>query len=118
VIPIKYKYYAIDFDNTIINQKTLTLLPNAAKVMRRIKQNGGEIAIWTCRTGEDLDEAISILTQYSIPYDCVNETLPSFVEQWGNNGRKIFADVYIDDASIHNRNGIDWYEIERWIFNE
>jgi hypothetical protein len=118
VIVIRYKFFGIDFDNTIVDQKTLIPLPNAKHVMDRIKQNGGEIAIWTCRTGADLFEALYILNANNIPYDCVNETLPSFIEKWGNHGRKIWCDVYIDDLSIHNRNGIDWYEIEKWIFEE
>jgi hydroxymethylpyrimidine pyrophosphatase-like HAD family hydrolase len=117
VISIKYKYYAIDFDGTLVDAN-LKPLPYAIYVMNRIKEHGGEIAIWTCRTGEDLQIAIRILNENNIPYDCINETLPSFVNQWGNDGRKIWAEVYIDDLSIHNRNGIDWYEIEKWIFEE
>jgi hydroxymethylpyrimidine pyrophosphatase-like HAD family hydrolase len=117
VILIKHKYFAIDYDGTLCDEH-LKPLPNAIHTMQRIKENGGEIAIWTCRTGMDLKVAIKTLDQYNIPYDTVNDTLPGFMEMWGNNGRKIFADVYVDNASIHNRNGIDWYEIEKWIFEE
>jgi hydroxymethylpyrimidine pyrophosphatase-like HAD family hydrolase len=117
VIAIKYHTYAVDFDDTLFD-RNLKPLPNAIHTMQRIKENGGEIAIWTCRTGMDLRVAAKTLDQYNIPYDTINDTLPSFYEIWGNNGRKIWADVYVDNASIHNRNGIDWYEIEKWIFEE
>jgi hydroxymethylpyrimidine pyrophosphatase-like HAD family hydrolase len=117
VIVIRYKTFAIDVDGTILDEN-LKPLPNVIHTMQRIKESGGEIAIWTCRTGMDLIVAVKTLNQYNIPYDTVNDTLPAFYEKWGSNGRKIWVDTYIDNASIHNRNGIDWYEIERWIFEE
>ena len=31
--------------------------------------------------------------------DDVNENLPEIIERYGSDGRKIYADVYIDDKS-------------------
>ena len=35
-----------------------------------------------------------------IEYDAVNEPLPEQISTWGNDTRKIWADVYIDDRAI------------------
>lgn len=115
---MKYKYFAIDFDGTIIDKKTKMPLPHATRVIQRIISEGGEVAIWTCRTDEDELEARNILKKFNIPFHSFNDTLPSVKEQWGENGRKIWAEVYIDDLSIHCRDGIDWLEIEKWIWGE
>ena len=115
---MKYKYFAIDFDGTIYNKVTKEILQDAARVIQRIKDNQGEIAIWTCRTHEDEEEALRILHENNIPYDVFNDTLPSVKSSWGDNGRKIWAEIYIDDMSIHCRNGVNWSEIEEWIFGK
>lgn len=116
---MKYKYYAIDFDGTIYDRHLKTILPNAKKVLDKIKKYGGEITIWSCRTGKDAKEARNILDKESVPYDTFNETLPSVRKEWGENGRKIWAEVYIDDLSKHNRKGnVDWNKIEKWIWGD
>lgn len=113
---MRYKYFAIDFDGTIFDKQTKEILPHAARVINKIRECGGEVVIWSCRTDGDKEEMINILHQNEIGYDCVNDTLPSVKRQWGENGRKIWAEVYIDDLSVHCRNGVDWLEIEKWIW--
>jgi hypothetical protein len=121
---MRFKTFAIDFDDTItINTKFPDigeLNPHADRVIRRIKENGGEIAIWTCRTGSHEIEVKNFLDAHNIPYDSFNEILPSEREQWGEGGRKIYADCYIDDHGIYARmnGGIDWLEIEYYIFGD
>lgn len=119
---MKFKTFAIDFDDTITKGTKFPaigeLRPHAKRVINRIKENGGEIAIWTCRTGEHEVKVRKYLEENGIPYDSFNEILPSERLQWGEGGRKIFADVYIDDHGIYammNR-GIDWLQIEKFIF--
>ena len=34
-----------------------------------------------------------------VEFDAVNENLPEIIERYGSDGRKIYADVYIDDKS-------------------
>lgn len=110
---MKYKTFAIDFDGTIVDKEQKTLLPHADRIIKRIRESGGQVAIWTCRTGEYAEEAKQFLKQHSIEFDSFNSTIPFVKEKWGNCGRKIWAEVYIDDSSIHCRNGVDWLEIEK-----
>lgn len=115
---MKYKYFAIDFDGTITDRYTGKINPDAIRVINRIREHGGEVAIWTCRTDQDAEEAKQLLKESNLMYDSFNDTLPSVKKQWGGNGRKIWAEVYIDDLSIHCRNGVDWGEIEKWIWGD
>lgn len=121
---MRFKTYAIDFDDTITTGTEFPeigeLRPHADRVMRRIKENGGEIAIWTCRTGEHVDRIKEFLSNHEIPYDSFNEILPSESLMWGEGGRKIFADCYIDDRSIHAQmnGGINWLQLEDYIFGD
>lgn len=121
---MRFKTYAIDFDDTItIGTKFPEigeLNPHADRVIRRIKENGGEIAIWTCRTGVHEQSVKNFLELNNIPFDSFNEILPSEKEHWGEGGRKIFADLYIDDHGVYAMmcGGINWLEIEKFIFEE
>lgn len=119
---MRFKTFAIDFDDTITIKTKFPeigeLNPHADRVIRRIKENGGEIAIWTCRTGHHELAVKNYLALHNIPYDSFNEILPSEKAEWGEGGRKIFAHCYIDDKGIYAqmRGGIDWLELESYIF--
>jgi hypothetical protein len=119
---MKFSTYAIDFDDTITQNTKFPeigeLRPHADRVMRRIKESGGEIAIWTCRTGEHEERVKKFLESHNIPYDTFNDILPSERKVWGEGGRKIFTHCYIDDKGIYAQmnGGIDWLQIERYIF--
>lgn len=120
---MKFKYYAIDFDDTIAFSDfplIKTEVPHAGRVMRRIKDNGGQISIWTCRTGAPLEDARHFLESNNIPYDLMNEPFPEIAELFGGSGRKIFADIYIDDKGVDTiaNGGIDWLKIENMIFDD
>jgi hypothetical protein len=121
---MRFNTFAIDFDDTITQNTRFPeigeLKPHADRVIRRIKENGGEIAIWTCRTGEHEVKVRDFLEKHDIPFDSFNEILPSERLVWGDGGRKIFAHCYIDDKGIYAQmnGGIDWLELERYIFEE
>ena len=55
------------------------------------------------REGKYLDDAVQWLKAHGLNPDAVNDNLPERVEMWGNNPRKIYADIYIDD---HNAGGV------------
>lgn len=121
---MKFKTFAIDFDDTIVDNKNVTfpeigtLKYDADRVIKKIRDNGGEIAIWTCRSGEHEKGVKDFLSKHEIEYDSFNAVLPCEKEQWGEGGRKIYADVYIDDHGIYAmmNGGISWIQIEIFIF--
>lgn len=104
--------FAIDFDGTIVVTKEYPvisgLVPGAKECMELMKRKGHQIIIWTCRSNQHLDAAVLFLTSNNIPFDTVNENVQENIDEWKNNPRKVFADVYIDDR---NFNGVNWEEI-------
>ncbi|AGI11846.1 phosphoheptose isomerase [Bacillus phage vB_BanS-Tsamsa] len=120
---LKYKHVAIDFDGTIVNDGCYPaggkFKENAVHVMKRIIAEGGFISIWTCRNGKEQEEVITEKLTNAGIYDFkLNAPFDYFTNIYGgDNARKIFADTYIDDRSIHaQQTGIDWYEIEKMLF--
>lgn len=94
--------YAIDFDGTIVENKYPklgTLRPEAELFIRSVKANGHKFILWTCRSGKLLEEAVQFLKEHDLAPDYINENAPESIEYFGNDCRKIFADVYIDDRN-------------------
>lgn len=119
---LKYKHIAIDWDGTIVNDGAYPeagkFKNNAVDTIRRIIKHGGEVVIWTCRNGYEQEEKIKKKLSTAGIYDFkINQPFDHFTNIYGgDNSRKIFADVYIDDRAIGAV--IDWYEIEKQLFGE
>lgn len=107
---------SLDFDGTIVGNDYPNigkLKPNAQKVIRRLYDEGHVILINTCRSGIYEGSVYSFLNERAIPYHYINCNLPSQIEKYGMDCRKLSADIYIDDKQL---GGIpdDWetiYEI-------
>jgi|SRR5579875_3657043 len=122
---MRFKYYALDFDLTITDRDCYpdigNLKEHADRVIRRLKDNGAKIAIWTCRTGQEQEKLVKdFLHKHNIPYDKFNEPFEELTEMFDSTSRKILAEVYIDDRGIYARmnGGIDWLQIEKFLFEE
>lgn len=102
---ITNKIVAIDFDGTITDDSPYSIIgklrPNCKKAIDFINKHNNVI-LWTCRMGEDLDEARDFLRFHDI-----NIKIPTVINS------KIVADIYIDDRNYPFKK-IDWYEIEEW----
>ena len=93
---------AVDFDGTLCrecypevgvpNMKLINFLIN-----RRVL--GDKLILWTCREDKMSEDAIKWCRQLGLEFDAVNDNLPETIALWGNNSRKITADLYIDDHS-------------------
>lgn len=98
--------YGIDFDGTIVEEKFPAIgKPNTVVVdfIRDLQARGDKWILITMREGKYLDDAVAWLREHHLYPDAVNDNLPERVKMWGNNPRKIYADIYIDD---HNAGGI------------
>lgn len=116
---MKYKYIAIDFDGTIVDEAFPNIgqvKPHAKRVMQKIQQYGGVITIWTCRTGIDETNCIDFLTDNGIPFDYFNCNPQELIDRYGTIPRKLGADIYIDDKTMFYN--IDWLEIEKELFGD
>lgn len=104
---------AIDFDGTIAHASYPELgdpKPNAVEVIRKLKEEGCYIIIWTCREGQHLHWIAAYCDLHGIPYDSINEQHPDIFNFYKNNTRKVLADIYLDDRNL---GGIpeDWLAI-------
>lgn len=91
---------AVDFDGTIVS--------NAWPRIGIINQHTKDFILWlqkqghtwillTMREGEKLQEAVAFCKEHGLNPDYVNDNTKELIEQFGNNPRKIYADIYIDD---------------------
>jgi hypothetical protein len=94
---------AIDFDDTIVTTEwpeIKGLRKGAKEVINQLYQDGHQIIIWTCRTDKTQDEAEKFLVANGIMYHRINQNCPILCDKFGNDSRKIGADLYIDDKGI------------------
>ncbi|MRJ11650.1 hypothetical protein EDL98_11300 [Ornithobacterium rhinotracheale] len=108
---------AIDFDGTIAVSKfpeILGLQFKAKKYIQKLKEDGHYIIVYTCRSGDNLTNAINFLLERGIPFDRVNDNSPENLKQYNSaNTRKVYADVYVDDKQV---GGLPlWSEIYEFI---
>ena len=92
---------AVDFDGTIAHYRGyagrgvfLDPLPGAADAIRRLKTQGWDIVVFTCRTEED--ELRAYLNAHDIPFDAINVGMDPAMECSG----KVYADIYLDDRAV------------------
>lgn len=93
---------AVDFDGTLCGEIYPEVgKPNMQLIDALIKRRmaGDKLILWTCREGEPLKKAVNWCNRLGLYFDAVNDNLPETIEMWGNNSRKITADLYIDDRS-------------------
>lgn len=99
----EYKVYAVDFDGTLCEDKYPDIgAPNDALIISLIllRRQGNKLILWTCRSGEYLDQAVDWCKRQGLEFDAVNENLPERIQLYGNDCRKIGYDVLIDDKAV------------------
>lgn len=96
---------AVDFDGTLAETKFPEIIKPIPKMIKHCKQlqRGGAILIlYTCRKGQDLQDAVEWCEGQGLIFDYVNENTAENIENYGDTDtRKIFAHEYIDDKAIN-----------------
>jgi hypothetical protein len=109
---------AVDFDGTLHTGEWPTIgepMPWAIDSMRRLKEDGHYLIIWSCRENREQTAMVNWLLDHGIPFDRINDHHPANIAKYGGDARKVFADLYIDDKQL---GGLpDWEEIYRMINN-
>jgi hypothetical protein len=93
--------FGIDFDGTVVENTFPQIgspYPGAVETLKELHEQGHRIIIWTCRTGQTLEEMRSWLHNNAIHYDAINDDVKS-TKIWLKGNRKVFADYYLDDRS-------------------
>lgn len=107
---------AIDFDDTVAHNDYPAikgLLDGAKEYINRLHDDGHYLIIWTCRCGNPQYMAEHFLYENGIRYHNINRHNPKAMLQYGNDTRKIWADVYIDDKNLHTLPA--WRDIYRMV---
>lgn len=107
----KYKFVAVDFDGTLCTEAFPEIGEPKPLVIEFVKQHaerGSKIILHTCRengTRPLLDEAVAFCKAQEIPLFAVNENPGNhYPERFGllhSDGRKVYADLYIDDKAMN-----------------
>lgn len=108
------KVVAIDFDGTITKTNAFPeigeLRENVKEAINKIAQNN-TVCIWTCRADAYAIAAFNFLNLKNINFSYFNK---SPYDKINPNGRKIIADIYIDDNNIFMNHNVDWKQIEKY----
>ena len=93
---------AVDFDGTLVHDAFPQIgneRPKMCSFIRKLHKVGIKLILWTSRTGEYLDEALQWCEEHKLYFDKVNENLDEVQALVGEDTRKVYANVYIDDRS-------------------
>ena len=111
----KHLVIAVDFDGTCVEGAFPEIgadMPHAVEALRELARRGHKLVLWTCRENDGhridrqhLAAAEAWFSFRNIPLRSVNET---HIEDefrpvdgpFGRRGRKVYADIYIDDKNI------------------
>ena len=123
----KIQVLAVDFDGTICHSvypDATDINLTAIDVLKRFRNHGGEIILWTCRKGQALDNAVKACLNAGLEFDAVNAEAPRQQAAWLANhaedigvtpSPKVYADMYIDDHSRWDETDVDWSKIDKRI---
>ena len=97
--------WAVDFEGTLTVKSKFPDIgkPNVSviELLKMARSQGVKLILWTCREGNYLTEAVEWCKDLGLEFDAINENLPSAIEYLGRDTRKVIADIYIDDKSLH-----------------
>lgn len=96
---------AIDFDGTLCEHKFPLIGPANVKVVeavKKLKEDGHKIILWTCRSGQYLNDAVLWCKSKGIIFDSVNDDVPEIKKsKFGKSkSQKVFANLYVDDRNL------------------
>ena len=95
--------FGVDFDGTLSFGQWPGCGPandGLINFLKRRKESGDKLILWTCREGDDLEMAVKWCQEQGICFDAINDNLPEIIEKYGCNSRKISCDFYIDDKAV------------------
>lgn len=97
------KAIAIDFDGCLSTDAFPAIGEPNWPAINRAKaeqRDGAGLILWTCREDQLLLDAIAACEGWGLTFDAVNESLPDWIEAFGNRPRKVGASEYWDDKAV------------------
>lgn len=95
--------YAVDFDGTLCNNlypKIGTAKQEVIDKLIKLKEENHNLILWTCRTGEELEDAVDWCIEKGLEFDAVNENIDEVKEDYDEDSRKVVATYYLDDKAL------------------
>lgn len=96
------KIIAVDFDGCLCD----SIYPECGEpnmgliaMLKSFKRAGGRLILWTCREASSLQTAVNWCILQGLSFDAVNDNIEELKILYGNNSRKVYADLYIDDKA-------------------
>lgn len=93
--------YAVDFDGTLCENKWPEIgKPNIPLIsfLKQEQEKGNLVILWTMREKSFLEAAVKwLIEEQGFTPDAINDNVLTMKYYYGNNPRKVFANVYIDD---------------------
>lgn len=115
---------AVDFDGTCVTHEYPGIGKDigAVPVLHKLYKAGNDLILFTIRDGKELSDACSWMFDNGIIVWGINEN----PEQFGwNTSRKVYANLYIDDAAAgcpliwcpkrSDRPFVDWIMMDSWL---
>ena len=119
-------YIAIDFDGTCVTHEFPYVGKDigAVPVLKKLVENKHKLILHTMRGKDTIEPAENWFKENNIPLYGVNYNPTQW--RW-TNSKKVFAQLYIDDAalgvplktdtSLSNRPFVDWKKVEELLIN-
>lgn len=105
---------AVDFDGVLCESRFPEIgAPDyeVVSLVRQLINAGHEVILWTCRTGDRLNEAVEWCEDRGLRFCAVNRNAPSnrerFEAEYPHPSPKVYADVYVEDHDLLYR-GMDY----------
>ena len=96
------KIIAVDFDGTLCTDNYPEIgKPNYYLINKlKLLSKNNTLILWTCRTGDLLEDAVVWCKKHKIHFHYINENAKEVLEKYNfKDSRKITADIYLDDKS-------------------
>lgn len=117
---------AIDFDGTIVEHKYPEVgkpIQGAINTILDLQKKGHRLMLWTMRSGDELNNAVTYLKNHGVELYGINENPQQ--KSWSQSTKQ-FAHLYIDDAALgcplvfqanNERPYVDWSLVRAYLQN-
>ena len=87
---------AVDFDGTLCENAWPDIGEENRELINKLieeRKNGNTVILYTCRKGNELEEAVEWCKDRGLIFDYINENTQEHIEWAGGDTRKIYADI-------------------------
>ncbi len=94
---------AVDFDGTIVTHEYPKIgkeRPFAVATLKKLKEEGHHLILWSVREHELLQEAVDWCKSRGLEFYAINKDYPEETHATNDFSRKLKVDMWIDDRNV------------------